>query len=64
MRCDADEMVGRCLIVDDNDGFLAVAQANLEHKGLAVALIPTDDHRGVEPITRHEIRRLLASAGS
>lgn len=49
MRCDADEVVQRCLIVDDNGGFLAVAQASLEREGLTVALTPADDHRCVKP---------------
>lgn len=36
MRCDADQVVRRCLIVDDNERFLAVARASLEREGLEV----------------------------
>ena len=36
VRCDADQVIRRCLIVDDNERFLAVAQASLERQGLAV----------------------------
>lgn len=38
MRCDADadQVIRRCLIVDDNERFLAVAQASLEREGLEV----------------------------
>jgi two-component system, NarL family, nitrate/nitrite response regulator NarL len=34
--CNADPVVRRCLIVDDNEGFLAVAHASLEREGLEV----------------------------
>lgn len=34
---DDDQVLQRCLIVDDNERFLAVAQASLERQGLAVA---------------------------
>lgn len=33
---DDDQVLQRCLIVDDNERFLAVAQASLERQGLAV----------------------------
>ena len=33
---DDDQLLERCLIVDDNERFLAVAQASLERQGLAV----------------------------
>ena len=33
---DDDQVLERCLIVDDNERFLAVAQASLERQGLAV----------------------------
>ena len=36
VRCDADQVIRRCLIVDDNERFLAVAHANLEREGLEV----------------------------
>jgi CheY-like chemotaxis protein len=36
VRCDADQMVRSCLIVDDNERFLAVAHASLEREGLEV----------------------------
>jgi CheY-like chemotaxis protein len=36
VRCDADQMVRSCLIVDDNEQFLAVAHASLEREGLEV----------------------------
>jgi DNA-binding NarL/FixJ family response regulator len=36
VRCDADQVVRRCLIVDDNERFLAVARASLEREGLEV----------------------------
>ena len=36
LRCDADHVVRSCLIVDDNERFLAVAQALLMREGLAV----------------------------
>jgi CheY-like chemotaxis protein len=34
--CDADQVIRRCLIVDDNERFLAVAHASLEREGLEV----------------------------
>jgi DNA-binding NarL/FixJ family response regulator len=36
MRCNADQVIRRCLIADDNERFLTVAQASLERQGLAV----------------------------
>ena len=36
VRCDADRVIRRCLIVDDNERFLAVAHASLEREGLEV----------------------------
>ena len=36
VRCDADQVIRRCLIVDDNERFLAVAHACLEREGLEV----------------------------
>ena len=36
MHGDDDQALQRCLIVDDNERFLAVAQASLERQGLAV----------------------------
>ena len=36
MHGDDDQVLQRCLIVDDNERFLAVAQASLERQGLAV----------------------------
>jgi DNA-binding NarL/FixJ family response regulator len=36
MRCDADEVIRRCLIVDDNEQFLTAAQASLEREGLEI----------------------------
>lgn len=38
VRCDADadQVIRRCLIVDGNERFLAVAQASLEREGLEV----------------------------
>jgi CheY-like chemotaxis protein len=34
LRCAADQVIRRCLIVDDNERFLAVARACLEGQGL------------------------------
>jgi CheY-like chemotaxis protein len=35
-RCDAGQVVRRCLIVDDNERFLDVARSSLERQGLEV----------------------------
>jgi DNA-binding NarL/FixJ family response regulator len=36
LSCDADHAATRCLIVDDNEGFLVAGRALLERQGLAV----------------------------
>ena len=36
MRCDANQVIRRCLIVDDNERFLAAAHASLQREGLEV----------------------------
>lgn len=36
VQCDADQVIWRCLIVDDNERFLTVAHASLERGGLEV----------------------------
>lgn len=49
-RCDAD-LVVRCLIVDDSDGFLSAARRLLERQGIVVAGVASN---GAEALLRVE----------
>jgi DNA-binding NarL/FixJ family response regulator len=53
-RCDADRVVRRCLIVDDNQRFLDVVCSSLERQGLEiVATARTIDSALHEAATHH-----------
>ena len=50
MGCHADEVVRRCLIVDDNVRFLEVARASLERDGLDVVGTATTMAEALEKV--------------
>ena len=52
-RCDAEPVVRRCLIVDDNQRFLDIARSSLERQGLDVVATATTIGEALQKTAEH-----------
>jgi DNA-binding NarL/FixJ family response regulator len=53
LRCDPGRVVGRCLIVDDNQRFLDVARSCLEREGIEVLATATTIAEAMQKVAEH-----------